>query len=308
MAELASDFENLDSDITNDILTESSSNNYDLDLTKDGTDLTYESVMDMPDISVDFSTDLLDMPDFTSEYVPVTPKPYVDVSQIPPVDDNKTFLTEQGAHLKNITTREKPLATGQGAHSKDITRCTSHLSRSSLTGQGAFTKDISRCLPKSDNSQVDNQNQKDGSLLVVPEVMFKVENLQPSQEYALVYPLQEEGQAEEEEEEEMNDFSEESHLDINAEFDKVVNDLASSYGLRDGLRNKRFYRRGLLTISKREKDSLLRLSDKSITKARREEMIRLCERNLRCIKMYELLTLRIQNFLVKPFRFFTENL
>ena len=333
MAEFKSDIENLDSEITTDFLEQTI-----LESTMENTDSKNETLQGMPDFSFDFNTDLLDMPDLTNEfapaaldYVPITPKPYIDFHQIPGVSsgkEKKTFLSEQGTYSKNITSEEKSSEqgdrsktitstekpSGQGAYSKNITLCTpnenlgntklssTHYSRFLPSGQGAHTKDISRCSASVDDVTVENKDNSDEGLITVPEVMMNVELVQPPMEYASVLAL------EEEMEEEMHELSEESALNINAEFDKVTNELASSYGLRGGARNKKFYRRSLLAISKKEKESLLRLSDKSITKARREEMIRLCERNLQCVKMYELLTLRIQSFLIKPFRFFTENL
>ena len=171
----------------------------------------------------------------------------------------------------------------------------------SLIGQGAHTKNISQCFTDSDmDNAVENGEELEESSFNLPEV--NVEITPPPKEFALVTPL------EDEMEESVSDIVENSGLDINAEFDKVMNDLASSCRLREGARNKKFYRRSLRAISKKEKNSFMQLSDKSITKARREEMVRLHDRNLHCIRMYELLTIRIQSFLIKPFRFFTKNL
>ena len=295
--------------------------------------LQNETFLDMPD----FQNDLLDMPDFVNEtdqpssgYVPVIPKPYVISS------------TGQGAYSKNInkTISEEKMDNnnqiyslsslqGQGAHTKNISRCfkDSDMETATFTGQGAHTKNISRCFSDSNmddddtgvqqkfNQQKFNQNSGDDDTGVqqkfnqnsckVPEVVLNFEVIPPPVEFALVVPKEIEEVTVENDE---MDESDDTDIDINVEFDKVMKELASSYGLREGGRNKKFYRKSLIAISKKEKDSLLKLSDKSICKARREQMVEMCERNLNCMKMYELMTLRIQSFLIKPFKFFTENL
>lgn len=240
--------------------------------------LQNETFLDMPD----FSNEFLDMSDLIndaeqscSEYVPVAPKPYVIPS------------TGKGTYSKNINK----------TMSKEKMNNTQMCSLSPLHGQGAHTKNISRCLSDSNNDTEDHQK-------------LNIEIIPPPMEVALVFPKEDNEikEVNNESDEMEESLFENTDLDINAEFDKVMKDLAASYGLNEGGKSKKFYRKSLIAISKKEKDSLLHLSDKSICKARREQMVKICERNLNCIKMYELLTIRIQNFLIKPFKFFTENL
>lgn len=92
--------------------------------------------------------------------------------------------------------------------------------------------------------------------------------------------------------------------ELDEQFDQTLNELIMYYG---GSTTK-FKRPRLVLLNKKERENLLKVYDFQITKEKREQLDKIFKRNLAFIKTFEVMNRRIQSFLLKPFRLFSENL
>lgn len=166
-----------------------------------------------------------------------------------------------------------------------------NLQRLGSTGQGAHQKVI-RLNDSQHDAASDEECQADGE--------YKIEVVPPSENVAEASQLC----AWEEESGELFPSGDMTISQLDAQFDQTLDQLVEYYG---GSSTK-FKRPRLVPLNKRERENLMKVYDFQITKEKREELDKIFKRNLAFIKTFEVMNRRIQSFLLKPFRLFSENL